>query len=128
MNLSPNDERYGEGEGKEVLPSDPIPSSICGQHFRHHGFLGLHQPLMPVAAHSFTAMKVTLPPRERDPLEGLLYDPMGGTGSELGRGLECGIRVSKTPPVKVGNTGAIPKRLKEKKKTKETATEPMEDS
>ena len=61
---------------------------------------------------------------ERDPLEGLLYDPVSATGSVLGRGLEGGVLVPKAPVVGVTPTGTIPKRKEEKKKElKGVATE-----
>ena len=85
--------------------------------------------------HSFTAMSgvsqetpttpeadVSQSPRERDPLEGLLYDPVCAAGSVLGRGLEGEVLVPKVPGARGKDTGAIPKRPTEKKPV-EVATE-----
>ena len=63
-------------------------------------------------------------PQERDPLEGLLYDPVSGAGSDLGRWLDGGSLGPKEPMARVKNTGTIPKQPREKKKESvEVATE-----
>ena len=129
VDLPTSEERFAEVEGKEALPTGPTSSTICCQQFVHQGSLGLHQPLMPVVVHGLTAMgglsqetpttvqaDVPRPSDERDPLEGLLYDPVSATGSVLGRGLESGVLVPKAPVVGVTPTGTISKRREEKKK------------
>ena len=112
---------------KEALPTGPIPSIVCCQQYVHQGSQGLHQPLIPVVKHGFTALSglsqetpttpradVSQQPQEHDPLEGLLYDPVSTKG--LGRRLESGVPVPKAPVVGVKATGTIPKQRKEKKK------------
>ena len=99
VDLPLSEEVFAEGKGKEALPTGPISSPICCQQFVHRGSLGLHQPLIPVMVHGFTAMSgvsqktpttpeadVSQSPRERDPLEGLLYDPICAAGRYSGGG------------------------------------------
>ena len=99
VDRTPSDERFGEVEGKEALPTSPTPSGIYCQQIVHRGSLGLHQPLIPVVVHGLTAVRglsqetpttlkadVSQSPREQDPLEGLLYDPVDGNWSALGGG------------------------------------------
>ena len=129
VDLPFSEEGFAEGKEKEALPTGPTSSPICCQQFVHWGSLGLHQPFIPVMVHGFTAISgvsqetptipkadVSQSPRERDPLEGLLYDPVCATGSVLGRGLEGGVLVLKVPVARGKDTGTIPKRPTEKKK------------
>ena len=126
IDLPAIDDRFEEAKGKEALPTGPIPSIVCCQQYVHQGSLGLHQPLIPVVKHGFTAMSglsqetpttpradVSQHPQEHDPLKGLLYDPVSDTG--LGRRLESGVPVPKAPVVGVKATGTIPKQRNEKK-------------
>ena len=127
IDLSPIDERFEDAKGKEALPTGPTPSTVCRQQYVHQGLLGLHQPLIPVVKHGLTAISglsqetpttsradVSQRPQEHDPLEGLLYDPVSGTG--LGGRLESEVPVPEAPVVEAKSTGAIPKRKEDKKK------------
>ena len=107
----------------------PTSGTTCGQQFVHRGSLGLHQPLLPVVVHGLNAMRgllqetPTIPqadvprlPDERDPLEGLLYDPVCTAGSVLGRGLDGRVLVPEVPVTRGEETGTIQKQPTEKKK------------